>query len=105
MNHDIDRPINEIGRIVIHLPDDAMFYRDRSYLPVAIDQADEGLTARLAGDAADDDAARGAAGRRVHKACTTPEGIGAVCGRSSSAFGEQNLLVHNARRHRSCLRS
>ena len=40
MNHDIDRPINEIGRIVIHLPDDAMFYRDRSYLPVAIDQAD-----------------------------------------------------------------
>lgn len=40
MNHDIDRPINEIGRIVIHLPDDAMFYRDRSYLSVAIDQAE-----------------------------------------------------------------
>ncbi len=40
MNHDINRPINEIGRIVIHLPDDAMFYRDRSYLPVVIDMAD-----------------------------------------------------------------
>lgn len=31
---------NEVGRVVIHLPDDATFYRDRSYLPIAIDLVD-----------------------------------------------------------------
>lgn len=33
-------PANEIGRVVIHLPDDATFYRHRSYLPIAIDLVD-----------------------------------------------------------------
>ena len=33
-------PINEIDRVVIQLPDDAMFYRDRRYLPVIIDLVD-----------------------------------------------------------------
>jgi hypothetical protein len=33
-------PSNEVGRVVIHLPDDATFYRDRSYLPIAIDLVD-----------------------------------------------------------------
>lgn len=31
---------NEVGRVIIHLPDDATFYRDRSYLPIAIDLVD-----------------------------------------------------------------
>lgn len=33
-------PANEVGRVIIHLPDDATFYRDRSYLPIAIDLVD-----------------------------------------------------------------
>ncbi len=40
MKPDINRPINEIDRVVIHLPDDATFYSSRSYLPVVVDLVD-----------------------------------------------------------------
>lgn len=40
MPSETSSPINEIDRVVIHLPDDAMFYSHRSYLPVAIDLID-----------------------------------------------------------------
>lgn len=33
-------PANEVGRVIIHLPADATLYRDRSYLPIAIDLVD-----------------------------------------------------------------
>ena len=29
--------VDEVGRLVIHLPDDATFYGARSYLPIALD--------------------------------------------------------------------
>lgn len=37
MNPNTIPPANEVGRLVIHLPDDATFYDKRSYLPVALD--------------------------------------------------------------------
>lgn len=40
MNLNHNAPVNEVGRVVIHLPEDAIFYEARSYLPVVIDQVD-----------------------------------------------------------------
>ncbi len=47
MKSQITRPTDEVGRVVIHLPDDAMFYSHRSYIPVAIDSYDGGQTPTL----------------------------------------------------------
>lgn len=40
MNPHSTPAIDEVGRLVIHLPDDATFYGDQSYLPIALDLVD-----------------------------------------------------------------
>lgn len=39
--------LDEVGRLVIHLPDDATFYGERSYLPIAVDLVDGSTTPSL----------------------------------------------------------
>ena len=39
--------LDEVGRLVIHLPDDATFYGERSYLPIAVDLVDGSKTPSL----------------------------------------------------------
>lgn len=36
MNPTTNPTVDEVGRLVTHLPDDATFYAERSYLPIAL---------------------------------------------------------------------
>ena len=47
MNPHTTPAVDEVGRLVIHLPDDATFYGPRSYLPIALDLVERVKTPSL----------------------------------------------------------
>ena len=47
MNPHTTPAVDEVGRLVIHLPDDATFYGARSYLPIALDLVERVKTPSL----------------------------------------------------------
>ena len=41
------RPVNEIGRFVVKLPENATFYGDAHYVPIAFEASNDGCEARI----------------------------------------------------------
>ena len=49
MNPAATRPVNEIGRFVVKLPDNATFYGDAHDVPIAFEASDAGCESRIVG--------------------------------------------------------
>lgn len=43
------RPVNEIGRFLVKLPENATFYGDPHYVPIAFEATDDGCESRIVG--------------------------------------------------------
>ena len=43
------RPVNEIGRLVVRLPENAKFYGDSHYVTIAFEASDDGCESRSVG--------------------------------------------------------
>lgn len=49
MNPAATRPVNEIGRFLVRLPENATFYGDPHYVPIAFEATDDGCESRIVG--------------------------------------------------------
>ena len=49
MNPAATRPVNEIGRFLVRLPENATFYGDSHYVPIAFEATDDGCESRIVG--------------------------------------------------------
>ena len=49
MNPAATRPVNEIGRFLVSLPENATFYGDSHYVPIAFEATDDGCESRIVG--------------------------------------------------------